>query len=187
MRPRLVSLVSVVFSLSGTALAQVPTLLRDINRLPFLATSSSPIDLRALPGGVYFAATHDYNYQLYFSTGVPGSSRLVKQISPGHSYPHDFVAVGSDVFFLADTTGVRQVWVTDGTTAGTRAVTPATGFSSPPALLTAMGGGVYFRATQSVFRVDAVTPGVQEIVRDEFPQAMLAQQGGTVAGGDSGY
>lgn len=177
MRPRLVSLVSVVFGLSGTALAQVPTLLRDINRLPFVAPSSSPIDLRALPGGVYFAAIDNYDYQLYFSAGVPGSSRLVKRISPGHSYPHDFVAVGSDVFFLADTTGVRQVWVTDGTTAGTRAVTPATGFSSPPALLTAMGGYVYFRANQSVFRVDAVTPGVQEVIRDEFPQAMLVHGG----------
>ncbi len=109
-------------SVAGTASAQVPHLLKDIN---VGAPGSDPLDNNAKFHGttMYFRADDGINgMELWKTDGTAATTVLVKDINPGSgdSDADDIEPIGTVVYFSAeDGTNGEELWKTDGTAAGT--------------------------------------------------------------------
>jgi ELWxxDGT repeat protein len=118
------------------------------------ATGSSPHNLTAYGGGVYFtAADAANNNELWRSDGTAAGTVLVKDIAAGatrQSAPQQFTVAAGLLYFTADDPGAsgRELWRTDGTAAGTvlvKDIRPGAA-SSSPFLHAGLGGRLFFFA-----------------------------------------
>jgi ELWxxDGT repeat protein len=134
---------------AGTA-----SLVADINNiLPGL--SSTPTDLVALDGFLYFAADDGpfYGRELWRSDGTSSGTYPVADIysTTLSSYPTDLVALNGILYFVADngSTG-RELWQFN---PSTRSADPVANLNSSgdsdPSFLTPLNGKLYFSATDS--------------------------------------
>ncbi|MFQ5507515.1 MAG: hypothetical protein ACE5F1_22355 [Planctomycetota bacterium] len=118
-----------VFLALAPALAsgQTPTLVKDINTVKSGPIASSwPGGFVRLGGGYLFnAVSATAGRELFVTTGLPKSVKLLKAINPGlpNSSPSVPVILGNKAYFSAvDATHGRELWVTGGTPAGTQLV-----------------------------------------------------------------
>lgn len=106
--------------------AQAMKLVANLERGPAPSPEASVVAMLGTVGGVALSAmqTVETGFELFATTGQPGSVRLVRDINPyGHSLPRDMVTLGGRAFFWADD-GAHgfEPWITDGTPGGTRLV-----------------------------------------------------------------
>ncbi|MEZ5967048.1 MAG: PKD domain-containing protein [Planctomycetota bacterium] len=126
----------------GTAAGTM--LLVDLN-----PASSSPTELVAFDGKVYFSAIGASGRELWRTDGTAAGTVQVADIEPGpgSSSPTGLTVVGSQLFFAATTAADGQeLWKTDGvSTVQVTSLVVGAG-SSSPRNLTAMGGLLLFSA-----------------------------------------
>lgn len=106
--------------------AQAMKLVANLERGPAPSPEASVVAMLGTVGGVALSAmqTVETGFELFATTGQPGSVRLVRDINPyGHSLPRDMVTLGGRAFFWADD-GAHGIepWITDGTPGGTQLV-----------------------------------------------------------------
>ena len=135
MKPLLLFTPALPLLLSGSLLAQSPTLLKDINLKLRPNPSSSPTGYShnlAMPRNnfrfatigpfAYFAADNGkVGRELFKSLPTPNTVTLVKDINPkGSSNPSNFTVMNNILYFSAnDGKHGNEVWRSDGTAAGT--------------------------------------------------------------------
>ncbi len=114
--------------------------------------SSSPSNLTAVGGELYFTATDaDHGTELWKSDGTDDGTRFVKDVYPGSngSYASNLTDVGGELYFTAtDADHGQELWKSDGTDDGTTLVEDIYpgGYGSNPSNLTNVGGTLYFSA-----------------------------------------
>ena len=106
--------------------AQAMKLVANLERGPAPWPGATVTQVLGTVGGVALFAMHtvETGFELFATTGQPGSARLVRDINPyGHSNPHDLVTIGGRAFFWADD-GEHgfEPWISDGTPGGTQLV-----------------------------------------------------------------
>jgi len=110
-----------VFALANPAVAQNPSLLKDIN---VLGRSSRPTLITRFGSSVVFEGVDwsSSGREPWISDGTALGTQLLKDINPGSfsSFPQSMFEHNGEVFFSAalGATG-RELWKTDGTSAGT--------------------------------------------------------------------
>ncbi len=112
--------------LASTALAQTPTLVKDINPGTANGFPDNKEALVSIGNVVYFAADDGINgAELWRSDGTDAGTYLIKDIQPGStgSAPVRFNVLGSQILFFAND-GVHgdELWASDGTEGGTALV-----------------------------------------------------------------
>lgn len=122
MQARTHTLLTCAAALSLSAVAQIPTLVKDINP----TGNSGVASLTCFGGGVYFSANDGVNgIELWKTDGTEAGTVMVKDLNPGtgHGVPANFMVFDGLLHFNA-TDGVNgvQIWRTDGTESGTQVV-----------------------------------------------------------------
>jgi ELWxxDGT repeat protein len=108
--------------LGGSATAQAPYLVRDINP-GGTAYPSLPVEVNG--AALFFANDGVHGPELWRSDGTAAGTRLVKDIIPGSDPGFGalfLTGAGSQAFFRVDTFTTTELWRSDGTEAGTVAV-----------------------------------------------------------------
>jgi len=111
---------SLAFCTTLLSIAQVPSLLRDINP----TSGSNVAEITCVDGLVYFRANDGvHGQEVWVSDGTTAGTRMLKDINVGSggSTPVSFLAWNDRVYFAADN-GVDgyRLWSTDGTEVGTQ-------------------------------------------------------------------
>jgi ELWxxDGT repeat protein len=111
--------------------------------------SSTPTELTAVNGTLFFSAFSDRGRELWKSNGTTAGTVLVRDIDPDHgSYPRSLTAVNGTLFFSAsDGTHFDELWKSDGTAAGTvmvEDINPDPVGASNPGSLAYVNGTLYF-------------------------------------------
>ncbi len=116
-------------------------------------TGSDPLDLCAVNGILFFAASDGVNgRQLWKSDGTEAGTVMVRVINPGgNASPEQLVTLNGKLLFVAGDAGTgRELWQSDGSAAGTSIVTDIyPGNSSSPDDLTIEGNILYFSAVSA--------------------------------------
>ncbi|MFO1054920.1 MAG: ELWxxDGT repeat protein [Planctomycetota bacterium] len=161
----------VALASQGSAVAQNPRLLFDVDRTPAANPWSYPSDFTTLGDVVVFAATRDdTGTELWITDGTSAGTRLLRDILPGVSsgcFGGGMVAAGSLAYFLgSDGLHGVELWCTDGTPDGTRMVVDAMPGreGSYPVHLTAVGKTLFFAASDGthgleLWRTDGTDAG----------------------------
>lgn len=168
-----------VLAAIGSAAAQAPYLVRDLNQRAEFSGSSPSNAVEVVPGVAVFPAwTAEYGRELWRTDGTRNGTWLLKNIAPGaHS---SFQPTGSGanaiarasrggVFIAADDLFTRRLWRTDGTTQGTIPLYPQLVPAWAPLL--SLGQDVLFIAscesalTAQLFATDG-SPGPARRVSD---------------------
>jgi ELWxxDGT repeat protein len=191
-----------LYGIAGTAIAQSPVLLKDINT----NLDGTPQQMATIGNTVYFSARNAENgYELWKTNGTTLGTVLVKDINPGPngSNPAQLYNANGTLFFSAsDGVNGTELWKSDGTAAGTVMVKDIRpGGSSLPFSFFAIGNVVYFRADDGFFGVelwksDGTTVGTK-LVKDinplganSFPKSFIELNGTlffTANNGDHGH
>jgi ELWxxDGT repeat protein len=113
--------------------------------------------------------------ELWGSDGTAAGTKMVKDLSPWHSYPKELTAVGSTLFFQAidETYGKnqRRLFVSDGTAAGTHSVAADTTYD--PQWMTALGDQVIYSDSVSLWRSDGTDAGTVKLGPGLEPRELL--------------
>lgn len=137
---------SFLFVLSSEANAQVPHLVKDLNRS---SAGSIPLQKIEMGGHLYFTAFHTrYGRELWRSDGTTRGTVLVKDLVPGKSDGkiHGAVSVDEQSLFFFHSEGDRHtwsLWLSDGTSSGTNKVAEFSSTGYPFGV--PVRGGIYFR------------------------------------------
>jgi ELWxxDGT repeat protein len=145
-----------------------------VKNFPF--PSSSPLQLTAVNGILFFSASNNQGSELWKSDGTAAGTVMVKDIRAGDasSYPSHFIGLNNKLYFTADD-GIHgnELWRSDGTAAGTVLV-----FDIWPGIpdaqfgrLAICGNNIWFVANdgihgQEIWKSDGTTQGtffVQDI------------------------
>lgn len=163
---------SLLFCLARLGSAQLPYMVKDINRGGF----SSPNNLIGVNGILFFTA-YDVDYvhgeELWRSDGTAAGTFMVKDINTGggSSDISELVNVNGTLYFAArDASNITRLWKSDGTESGT--VMVSTDVSSV-GFLTNVNGTVYFVGSSSgygseLWKSDGTTAGTK-LVKDINP------------------
>ena len=138
--------------------------------IPGTITSSSPQDLTASSGNVFFSADDGSSgRELWISDGTPAHTLRVKDIvaGAGSSAPTEFTTIntsaGARLFFVAD----GKLWITDGTESGTSSLNLG---GATPSLLTAAGDRLFFRANGRLWVTNGeTTQQFDQIIPPKIP------------------
>jgi ELWxxDGT repeat protein len=171
---------------SGAALAQQPTQVKDVNTTQTGGTWQWPFGTPFVEmGGVLYFTSSDgiHGTELWRTDGTAAGTRMVKDVCPGScaSWIFRLAAWGSALYFSADD-GAHgtELWKSDGTEAGTvlvKDLTPGLAGSTPADFFEA-GGDLYFSAFQEatgreLWKTDGTAAGTGLFV-DLWPGAQTS-------------
>jgi ELWxxDGT repeat protein len=171
---------------SGAALAQAPTQVKDINTTQTGGTWQWPFNAHFVEmGGVLYFTSSDgiHGTELWRTDGTAAGTRMVKDICPGScaSWIFRLAAWGPALYFSADD-GAHgtELWKSDGTEEGTvlvKDLTPGLAGSTPVDFFEA-GGNLYFSAFQEatgreLWKTDGTAAGTGLFV-DLWPGAQTS-------------
>ncbi len=139
--------------MTAPVLAQAAPTVIDINQTSTSNLSSSPRTFAHLGAQVlFFAVAPNIGRELHVTSGVPGTTRLVKDIVPGlpGATVFEMVAYRGAVYFTVRdrTNQAAGLWRSDGTAQGTYAIAPNK-ITTAPTALTVSAGRLFFAGGDS--------------------------------------
>lgn len=180
--PLLVAAVALGWLVVCEAMAQTPTLVRNINEVSTTNASSNPGTATHQSGRAFFSANDgQHGVELWVTDGTFAGTFLVKDINPGlsNASPTSITPLGLNHVVFAANNGANgtELWISDGTDAGTvmlKDIQPG-GSSSPTAFAPLTNDIVLFSANSGatdtgseLWRTDGTSSGTW-LVRDIEP------------------